>query len=159
MAASPSGPDRWFNPAKATKLVESNVDLLGNCRRPSVPLLGGVFGGHSVAPAGPLKSGLPSGAERQQEKFTQARSPRFLLASRARAFRDQARVRRSGLARARVQDLLAMAIPSRVAGPQISGATDMEVPPSSRTGGMMSLHAAARAAAPGHLVLYRVGEF
>ena len=52
-----------------------------------------------------------------------------------------------------------MAIPSRVAGPQISGATDMEVPPSSRTGGMMSLHAAARAAAPGHLVLYRVGEF
>ena len=35
----------------------------------------------------------------------------------------------------------------------------MEAPPSSHTGGMMSLHAAARAAAPGHLVLYRVGEF
>ena len=35
----------------------------------------------------------------------------------------------------------------------------MEAPPSSQTGGMMSLHAAARAAAPGHLVLYRVGEF
>ena len=33
------------------------------CRRPAVPLLGGVFGGHSVAPAGPLKSGLPSGSE------------------------------------------------------------------------------------------------
>jgi len=35
----------------------------------------------------------------------------------------------------------------------------MEAPPSSRAGGMMSLHAAARAAAPGHLVLYRAGEF
>ena len=72
---------------------------------------------------------------------------------------QQVCVRWTGLAPARARDLLAMPIPSRVADPQISGASDMDAPSSSRTGGMMSLHAAASAAAPGHLVLYRVGEF
>jgi DNA mismatch repair protein MutS len=52
-----------------------------------------------------------------------------------------------------------MAIPSRNASLLISSATDMETPPSSRAGGMMALHAAAREAAPGYLVLYRIGEF
>jgi hypothetical protein len=72
---------------------------------------------------------------------------------------EQTRIHRTGHAIAGAEDLLAMAISSCSAGRPISGAADMEALPSSRTDGMMSLHAAARAAAPGHLVLYRVGEF
>jgi len=99
------------------------------------------------------------GVGRQREKFLAGAQPRLPLVSTPQTSMEQTRVHRTGHALARAKDLLAMSIPSRMAGPPISGATDMEAPPSSRIGGMMSLHAAARAAAPGHLVLYRVGEF
>ena len=99
------------------------------------------------------------GVGRQREKFLAGAQPRLPLVSTPQTSMEQTRVHRTGHALAHAKDLLAMSIPSRMAGPPISGATDMEAPPSSRIGGMMSLHAAARAAAPGHLVLYRVGEF
>lgn len=51
-----------------------------------------------------------------------------------------------------------MAIPSNPENSRIATTSATEVPAPSAVG-MMKLHAAARAAAPGYVVLYRVGEF
>ena len=96
-----------------------------------------------MAPTAPLKSGLPSdperggltprqgGVGRQREKFLAGAQPRLPLVSTPQTSMEQTRVHRTGHAPARAKDLLAMSIPPRMAGLPISGATDMEAPPSS----------------------------